>query len=32
MFDFMLLQVIGLAVVFTFPETALWLPEKLFGK
>jgi tripartite ATP-independent transporter DctM subunit len=32
MFDFMLLQLIGLAIVFFFPETALWLPEKLFGK
>jgi tripartite ATP-independent transporter DctM subunit len=32
MFDFMLLQMVGLAVVFFFPETALWLPEKLFGK
>ncbi len=32
MFDFMLLQMAGLAVVFFFPETALWLPEKLFGK
>ena len=32
MFDFMLLQMLGLAIVFIFPETALWLPEKLFGK
>ncbi|HEX6298099.1 MAG TPA: TRAP transporter large permease subunit [Burkholderiales bacterium] len=32
MFDFMLLQMLGLAIVFFFPETALWLPEKLFGK
>ena len=32
MFDFMLLQLLGLAIVFFFPETALWLPEKLFGK
>jgi tripartite ATP-independent transporter DctM subunit len=32
MFDFMLLQMLGLALVFIFPETALWLPEKLFGK
>ena len=32
MFDFMLLQMLGLAIVFVFPETALWLPEKLFGK
>jgi tripartite ATP-independent transporter DctM subunit len=32
MFDFMLLQLVGLTVVFIWPETALWLPEKLFGK
>jgi TRAP-type mannitol/chloroaromatic compound transport system permease large subunit len=32
MFDFMLLQMLGLAIVFFFPETALWLPDKLFGK
>jgi tripartite ATP-independent transporter DctM subunit len=32
MFDFMLLQLVGLAIVFFVPETALWLPEKLFGK
>jgi tripartite ATP-independent transporter DctM subunit len=29
---FMLLQMVGLAIVFFFPETALWLPNKLFGK
>jgi hypothetical protein len=29
---FMLLQMVGLAVVFLFPQTALWLPELLFGK
>lgn len=32
MFDFMVLQVIGLAIVFFFPETALWLPRVLFGR
>lgn len=32
MFQFMLLQVIGLAVVFLFPEVALWLPRVLAGK
>jgi tripartite ATP-independent transporter DctM subunit len=32
MFDFMLLQLVGLMIVFFFPQTALWLPEKLFGK
>jgi tripartite ATP-independent transporter DctM subunit len=31
MVDFMVLQLIGLAVVFMFPQIALWLPEKLFG-
>ncbi|MBI2217222.1 MAG: TRAP transporter large permease subunit [Candidatus Rokubacteria bacterium] len=30
MFDFMLLQMIGLAVVFFFPQVALWLPAVLF--
>jgi TRAP-type mannitol/chloroaromatic compound transport system permease large subunit len=29
---FMLLQMVGLAIVFLFPQTALWLPEVLFGK
>ena len=32
MFDFMMLQVIGLVIVFLFPATALWLPELLFGR
>jgi tripartite ATP-independent transporter DctM subunit len=32
MLDFMLLQVIGLLIVFFFPQVALWLPEKLFGR
>jgi tripartite ATP-independent transporter DctM subunit len=31
MVDFMLLQLIGLLIVFFFPPIALWLPEKLFG-
>lgn len=31
MVDFMGLQVIGLILVFLFPQIALWLPEKLFG-
>ncbi|MBI4589810.1 MAG: TRAP transporter large permease subunit [Candidatus Rokubacteria bacterium] len=30
MFDFMILQVIGLAIVFFFPQVALWLPNLLF--
>jgi TRAP-type mannitol/chloroaromatic compound transport system permease large subunit len=32
MLDFMLLQVIGLIIVFMFPQVALWLPEVLFGR
>ncbi|MBI4241590.1 MAG: TRAP transporter large permease subunit [Candidatus Rokubacteria bacterium] len=32
MFDFMALQMIGLAIVFFFPETALWLPNLVFGE
>jgi tripartite ATP-independent transporter DctM subunit len=31
MTDFMILQLIGLLVVFFFPQIALWLPTKLFG-
>jgi TRAP-type mannitol/chloroaromatic compound transport system permease large subunit len=31
MLQFMILQVIGLAIVLFFPQTALWLPEVLFG-
>jgi len=29
---FMVLQMFGLAIVFFFPQTALWLPTVLFGK
>jgi tripartite ATP-independent transporter DctM subunit len=32
MLDFMLLQMLGLLIVFFFPQVALWLPEKLFGR
>jgi tripartite ATP-independent transporter DctM subunit len=32
MVDFMLLQMIGLALVFFFPQVALWLPSVLFGR
>jgi tripartite ATP-independent transporter DctM subunit len=32
MFDFMVLQCIGLAIVFFFPDTALWLPRLVFGR
>lgn len=31
MADFMALQLVGLALVFFFPQIALWLPEVLFG-
>jgi tripartite ATP-independent transporter DctM subunit len=31
MAEFMVLQVIGLAVLFFFPDVALWLPRVLFG-
>lgn len=30
MFDFMMLQCVGLAIVFFVPEVALWLPSVLF--
>jgi tripartite ATP-independent transporter DctM subunit len=30
MFNFMVLQVIGLAIVFFFPQTVLWLPGLLY--
>ena len=30
MFDFMVLQVIGLALLFFFPQIALWLPNLLY--
>jgi tripartite ATP-independent transporter DctM subunit len=32
MADFMVLQVIGLILVFMFPQIALWLPNLLFGR
>jgi tripartite ATP-independent transporter DctM subunit len=32
MMDFMILQVIGLLIVFFYPPIALWLPQVLFGK
>jgi tripartite ATP-independent transporter DctM subunit len=32
MAEFMLLQVVGLAIVFVFPEVALWLPRRLTGQ
>ena len=30
MFDFMVLQVVGLAIIFFFPQIVLWLPNLLF--
>ena len=30
MAQFMMLQLVGLAIVFIFPEVALWLPRVLF--
>ena len=32
MMEFMVLQMIGLALVFFFPEVALWLPRLLLGR
>jgi TRAP-type mannitol/chloroaromatic compound transport system permease large subunit len=32
MFQFMVLQMIGLLIVFFFPQVALWLPEVLMGR
>jgi tripartite ATP-independent transporter DctM subunit len=32
MFQFMVLQLIGLALCIIFPEIALWLPRAVFGK
>lgn len=31
MFNFMVLQLIGLVIVFFFPKVALWLPRLLLG-
>lgn len=32
MVAFMIIQLIGLAIVFVFPQVVLWLPNYLFGK
>lgn len=32
MMQFMVIQVIGLIMIFVFPEIALWLPEYIYGK
>jgi TRAP-type mannitol/chloroaromatic compound transport system permease large subunit len=32
MFQFLILQLVGLIIVLLFPMTALWLPSQLFGK
>jgi len=31
MMQFMILQLLGLAIVFLFPPTVMWLPKVLFG-
>ncbi len=31
MYQFMILQVIGLLIVLFYPEIALWLPRLIFG-
>ena len=31
MMQFMVIQLIGLALVFSFPEIALWLPRYIYG-
>jgi tripartite ATP-independent transporter DctM subunit len=32
MMQFMLIQLLGLAIVFNFPQVALWLPRYLYGE
>ena len=32
MMQFMVIQLVGLIPVFTFPQIALWLPEYIYGK
>jgi TRAP-type mannitol/chloroaromatic compound transport system permease large subunit len=32
MFQFMVLQIIGLALCIAFPEISLWLPRWFFGR
>ncbi|MGC6485585.1 MAG: TRAP transporter large permease [Candidatus Puniceispirillales bacterium] len=32
MMQFMVIQLIGLILIFVFPEIALWLPEYIYGK
>ena len=31
MLQFMVIQLLGLALVFTFPQLALWLPNLIYG-
>jgi len=31
MFQFMMIQVVGLAVIMIFPKIVLWLPTYLYG-
>ena len=32
MLQFMVIQLLGLAIVFAFPEFALWLPGLIYGE
>ena len=32
MMQFMVIQLIGLALIFTFPQIALWLPTYIYGQ
>ena len=32
MMQFMVIQLIGLVLIFTFPQIALWLPEYIYGE
>jgi len=32
MLQFMLIQLIGLALIIIFPQLALWLPNLLYGR
>jgi TRAP-type mannitol/chloroaromatic compound transport system permease large subunit len=32
MMQFMVLQLIGLALIIAFPQIALWLPQAIYGK
>ena len=32
MMQFMVIQLVGLTLIFIFPEIALWLPAYIYGK